>query len=465
MNHQSAVVKFSQKHVINSAIRDADPEAHEYYSIKIHKLAQYGFLKELLAELQIHPKRINERNLLGESVLYKACEHGQKNVATVLLGLGAEPNYNDDDAESTSLMACAKYGRIDLGKMLLDRKAMINKVDEDNQTALIIACKHYQKDFAKLLLKYGANVEIRDCDGHDAVMICALSNQDDILKYLLHYGAGLNTRDYEANTPLMWACINGHRKVVRRLIDSGAEISLQNSFEWNCLMLAIMNGHIDVSLFLIDHGVPLHQLSRNRSTALTMACKYAYFELSGALVSRGCDLHHENYVGDTPLSLYGTAAYPPLTVVSIAEHKEKLIELSNNWKRLEYEMRVAKAEAAEAAEKNVNNNKNNNNNQDEVVNFDGTPQKLSDQPPAAGRPKGRSKKGSIVQYFKKQYEYLDTLKVTKGIDGHEKDPVHEDNSPENDRYRRYFDDERNDTIGRGSKKAVNGNEVVAFDDL
>jgi len=220
-----------------------------------------------------------------------------------------------------------------------------------------------------------------------------------------------------------------------------------------------MNGHIDVALFLIDHGVPLHQLSRNRSTALTMACKYGYFELSGALVSRGCDLYHENYVGDTPLSLYGTVAYPPLTVVSIAEHKEKLIELNKNLRRLEYEMRVAKAEAAE---KNAINNNNNNNNKDEVVNFDGTPQKLSDQPPAAGRPKGRKEKGSIVQYFKKQYEYLDTLKVTKD---HEKDPVHEDISPENDRYRRYFDDERSDAIGRGSKKAVNGNEVVAFDDL
>lgn len=459
MNHNYHIVaKLAKRHEAKKKMREGDPEAHEYYAIKIHKLAQYGFLKELLDELQIHPKRINERNLLGESVLYKACQAGQKNVATVLLGLGAEPNYNDEDAESTALMACAKYGRIDIAKMLLERKAMINKVDEDHQTALIIACKHYHKDLVKLLLKYGANFEIKDHDGHDAVMICALSNQDDVLKYLLHYGAALNTRDHELNTPLMWACINGHRKIVRRLIDGGAEISLQNSFEWNCLMLCIMNGHIDIALFLIDHGVSLHQLSRNRSTALLMACKYGYFELAGALVSRGCNLYHENFVGDTPLSLYGSDAYPPLTVISIAEHKEKLIELDNNWKKLAYDIRVAKLQAEEKNEKAVENN--------EVVNFDDTPQKFNELPVKTRG--GRSKKGCKVQYFRQHYEYLDELKDTRGVDINEMGHavLREANSPENDRFSKYFDDERNVAVARTSKKILNShNEVVAFDDL
>ena len=78
------------------------------------------------------------------------------------------------------------------------------------------------------------------------------------------------------------------------------------------------------------------------------------------------------------------------------------------------------------------------------------------------------KKGSIVQYFRKHYEYLDTLKDTRGVDINEMGHgvLREASSPENDRLRKYFDEERNETISRSSKKIVNNNnEVVAFDDL
>jgi len=455
---EDPIDKFSRKNEIKNKLRDNDIDAHEYYSIKIHKLAQRGLLKELLAELQIHPKRLNERNSLGESVLYKACEYGQRNVVTILLGLGAEPNYSDDDAESTALMACAKNGYVDIGQMLIDRKAAINKVDEENQTALLIACKYYQKNFVKLLLKYHANVEKKDSDGHDAVMICALSNQDDILKYLLHVGAGMNTRDDEHNTPLMWACINGHRKVVRRLIDSGAEISLQNSFEWNCLMLAIMNGHIDIALFLIDHSIPLQQLSRNRSTALTMACKYGYFELAAALASRGCDLHHENYVGDTPLSIYGSAAYPPLTAVSIKEHKEKLIEIGYKWKKLEFDIRVSRAAAEE--EKKIEGGNN------EVVNFDGTPQEINNGSSVSGK-KGRGAKLKVVQYFRKHYEYLDELKSSRGVDvdenGHA--ALREDTSPIKQRFLMQIENESAEIDSKNTKKVIKHDDKIVVEDL
>jgi len=148
-----------------------------------------------------------------------------------------EYDYNEKDL----LWICAKYGKLEFVKYLLDVGADVHAGDD---YALQWASEEGHTDIVKLLLDAGANVHARD----DFALRWASGNgHPDVVKLLLDVGADVHASD---DTALRWASEEGHTDVVKLLLDAGADVHADNDL---ALQWASSSGHADVVKILKDH--------------------------------------------------------------------------------------------------------------------------------------------------------------------------------------------------------------------
>ena len=117
-----------------------------------------------------------------------------------------EYDYNEKDL----LWICAKYGKLEFVKYLLDVGADVHASDD---TALRWASEEGHTDVVKLLLDAGADVHAGD-DG--ALWRASKNGHTDVVKFLLDAGADVHASD---DTALRWASNRGHTKIVKILKD------------------------------------------------------------------------------------------------------------------------------------------------------------------------------------------------------------------------------------------------------
>ncbi|XP_040576586.1 BRCA1-associated RING domain protein 1 [Lepeophtheirus salmonis] len=108
---------------------------------------------------------INKRNVIGETPLHVACCKGDYDKVCELLGMGANPN-NQDNAGWTPLHECAQKGYTNIAKVLLDKGAAPSVPGgPDNFTPLHDASYNGWKDVVFLLIKKGADKNAMDSLG------------------------------------------------------------------------------------------------------------------------------------------------------------------------------------------------------------------------------------------------------------------------------------------------------------
>lgn len=134
---------------------------------------------------------------------------------------------NEKYFNKTILMTAAKYGQVEVVKLILAAGAKVNKKGKRNLTALILAAKHNHNQIVKLLLDHQANIE--QADRWD-------------------------------NTPLMLASDKGNHKIVELLLNAGADINKENFDEETALDIALYNEDgesFEVFKVLMTHGKKL----------------------------------------------------------------------------------------------------------------------------------------------------------------------------------------------------------------
>jgi ankyrin repeat protein len=125
----------------------------------------------------------------------------------------------------TPLLLAARWGRTDVVRVLLERGAAVNEVDEFERTALHWAADGRRGEVADLLLRHGADANRGDMWGITALKLAAQKGQVGLVRKLLqHMNKGrLNARDHYGQTALSSACSDGHVEVARALLLAGAD--------------------------------------------------------------------------------------------------------------------------------------------------------------------------------------------------------------------------------------------------
>ena len=153
----------------------------------------------------------------------------------------------DEGANIEPLWFCAaRYGYLDIIKLLLKAGANPNIKDSSGNTALIWVSINGHLNIVRLLLKAGANPNIKDSNGNTALTRASRHGHLDIVKLLLKAGADPNIQNNYGYTALIWASRHGHLDIIKLLLKAGANPNIKNIYGATALIYASRHGHLEI---------------------------------------------------------------------------------------------------------------------------------------------------------------------------------------------------------------------------
>lgn len=187
----------------------------------------------------------------------------------------------------SALVAAAKYGNLQIGKLLIDSGANIEFHAEHDKSPLISAAAYGHLDFVQYLLSQGAQID-RVVPGEGTAIIAATRSGDlETIKYLLEEGADMEKVIMGEGTPLLAAARDGNTQIVEYLISKGADVNMQIIGEGTALVGAAQNGHMETVEYLLENGADMNGQDLNESTPLIESARNGHIDMVNYLLSKG----------------------------------------------------------------------------------------------------------------------------------------------------------------------------------
>ena len=278
-----------------------------------------------------------------------------------------DPPFPSAFATATPLQIAANCGHVRITKLLLERGAAMDKVDNEYQTALHHAAKTGQTEIAEILLSSGANLHALTKRLQSAISLAALAGHSEILSLLMQRGADLKAQDWFGRTTFHFAAASssvatmsvimtaadgydlgfedlggyssmsiilagGTRREISYLLSLAPDSAAYKPHTGNVLTAAVLNERfVSISLFkkLLKRIPPslvktlLEHRARSGGTPLYAACTQAsphrQEDVINTLLQAGADLEHKGGIHGTPLM--GACAAGRLSAVKILVSK------------------------------------------------------------------------------------------------------------------------------------------------
>lgn len=304
-----------------------------------------GFLcAQILLEAGANP---NARNAAGWSILHCAVFHGSCSPQTLvhLLEKGASPNATDAHGRTALHLAVlsSRSNVAEMVRILLQNGVDVNAQTDTGRTALAL-CR--DEAIALLLLEAGARPDIQNRSGETPLHFACLkwkAAPDDVFNAMMNLmynpanvnPTNANLPDAEGRTPLHWVCsTEKNKRYVEPLILFGANPDAPDNqgrspLHYAALIPAISFGlttllnserrlpdeidpadvDIDLTVALI---IALLRLGATNSfqdfdgqSALHYAVLTGSIEIVRCLLEHGCPVGQQDFLGRTPLHLFG----------------------------------------------------------------------------------------------------------------------------------------------------------------
>lgn len=156
----------------------------------------------------------------GVSLLAIAATQDDLPTLTVLTAHGADVNALSDavdwngpqyavrgesmlnDWRPTPLIEAIRHDNLAAARLLLDRGASVNGVNQGGATPLMMAARYSRPAVAQFLLQRGANVNAASPQGWTALMTAASVGRADMVRLLISARANVSAQDRHGDTPL-----------------------------------------------------------------------------------------------------------------------------------------------------------------------------------------------------------------------------------------------------------------------
>jgi ankyrin repeat protein len=276
----------------------------------------------------------------GMTALHWAAEHGNQDVAALLLAAGANPHAETRIGRYTPLHVAAKGGHAAVIRRLVDAKADVGAVTTTGATPLHFAAEGGNREAVAILLDAGAGVNAREPQWEQTpLMFAAGSGRTAVVKLLLARGADaratakvidLSERNREDNAEsrvrnARVAAIQKELAAARATTASAAAPAAPRAARGSdtsgnepeplgyaelvgkqggltALLLTAREGFEETAAALIDGGADINQASASdRTSPLLMATINGHFDLAMTLLARGADVNISSAAGATPL--------------------------------------------------------------------------------------------------------------------------------------------------------------------
>lgn len=187
----------------------------------IHRAIQrkHTDVMTVLLDLGAYPNYVEAYGMVERSALYVAVLHGCLSAVDVLIRHGADPSMRETQTGKTIAHAAVQTGDVNVVEGLLDRYIEFTETDFNGSTPL-----------------------------HEAVWL----GNKDIVNLFLRIGLNVNSVDNEGDSPLLLAVEHSHAQLIRSLISAGADISLRNKRMQNVTTLVESTKNTFVLQILLD---------------------------------------------------------------------------------------------------------------------------------------------------------------------------------------------------------------------
>uniref|UniRef100_A0A8C3FBV8 Ankyrin 1 n=1 Tax=Chrysemys picta bellii TaxID=8478 RepID=A0A8C3FBV8_CHRPI len=231
----------------------------------------------------------------------------------------------------TPLHVAAKYGKVDVARVLLEHDAHPNAAGKvsNGLTPLHVAVHHNNLEIVRLLLPKGSSPHCSAWNGYTPLHIAAKQNQLEVASSLLQYGASANAESMQGVMPLHLAAQEGHADMAALLISKQANGNLGNKSGLTPLHLVAQEGHVPVADVLIRHGVTVDAATRMGYTPLHVASHYGNIKLVKFLLQHQADVNAKTKLGYTPLHQAAQQGHTDI-VTLLLKHRASPNEVSTN---------------------------------------------------------------------------------------------------------------------------------------
>lgn len=214
-----------------------------------------------------------------ETALTQAIKYGHKDIVKLLLARGADMNAGTDlmtvpeqgdqgmsqlylypkgnPSATPALTQAAKYGHMDIVKLLLEHDVDINISSKSTETALIHAIGNQHPGIVKLLLAHGVDANMSSQLNETILVQAVEAGNQEIVELLLTYGAHVNLAggDKQWNSsPLATAIHRGRLEILQLLIDNGVDVNKTDGKSGCPLARAIAIGDQSIVELLTKYG-------------------------------------------------------------------------------------------------------------------------------------------------------------------------------------------------------------------
>lgn len=247
-------------------------------------------------------------------------------IARALLDSGADVNAADIDGETPLLKVMdalqqnlsqgsfslitrvtpdpARY--LSLVRLLIERGANVNAVNNSGVTPLIRAVQTRREDVVGVLLQAradpnqntGAGEAYSRIEGGNALCYAAEYGLVGVLKLLVQAGGHVDIRNGKGATPLTVAARWGRVDCVRYLLQQGADPNARTLSGETPLMFAVCadpNTQNACVCALLEHGARVNDVNAEGETPLILAAQYGTLETVRALLERGASVNQARF--------------------------------------------------------------------------------------------------------------------------------------------------------------------------
>jgi ankyrin repeat protein len=296
--------------------------------LTLHKAAYLNNIRyaKMLFDLGAGANTVNRREGDSTPLLNAVQGNGGKEMITMLIKNGADPNYKTEKYEPPLVTAFQKDD-IELAKLLLENGADPNITDRLNYFLWHNAAVKGKTDFFELLIKYGADkrpdwlgrraldagpqalklilehsIDISGASTDEPLLAHAIRyNTIDHARILLDHGADPNCQDVDQNPVLIWATRNKKSAIIDLLIRYGANLNGVNKYQRTALMYAAESRDTERVRYFLKLGADLGLRDDGGDTAFFIACRREKFEVIKFLLESGSDINNLQKDGATPL--------------------------------------------------------------------------------------------------------------------------------------------------------------------
>jgi ankyrin repeat protein len=186
----------------------------------------------------------------------------------------------------------------------------INTKDKYNNYYLTLAIAFNKIDIVKLLLEKGARVDIIDQDGHTILYNIIKFDLREILDVVLEYDkknigvSVVKLMDANKKLSLHYAIKMKHLYAIKKLLELSSNTNTTDEYQYNSLHFAVYSRSIEICKLIVPYIINIDMTTMYGETALHIACQLKQPEIISLLIENKCNINKQSFAQNySPLEI------------------------------------------------------------------------------------------------------------------------------------------------------------------